>query len=150
MPVRSAPLNNPPSIHMARPSPALVPRGCVITAALVLLQVIAIALMLMSTFGNYVTFAGGWKTFWPPQWVVMLYAFLFQVVCSLMQWGFKAMRWWVPYTLALIASAIPSYLTYNVVIGPYLALQVGAQLATVVVIIFVVAGDMLPEWVLVK
>lgn len=148
MAVKSAPLNNP--ARPARPSPAMMPRGCVITATLVILRVVAIALLLASTFGNYVQFTGGWGTFWPPQWVVLLYAGLYQGLFSLLQWGFKAMRWWIPYLLALIASAIPSYLTYNVVIGPYFAAQFGAQLAFVIVCGFVIAGDALPEWVLVS
>lgn len=150
MPVRSAPMNNPPTRAPARPSPAMMPRGCVITAALVILRVVAIALILVSTFGNYVQFVGGWDFYWPPQWVTLLYAGIYQGLCCLLQWGFKAMRWWFPYAFALIASAAPSFLTYNVVIGPYFTAQFGAQLAFIAVALFVIAGDALPEWVLVE
>ncbi len=150
MPVRSAPMNNAPARAAARPSPAMMPSGCVISAALVILRVVAIALILVSTFGNYVQFAGGWASYWPPQWTVLLYAAIYQGLCCLLQWGLKAMRWWIPYLFALIASAAPSFLTYNVVIGPYFTAQFGAQLAIVIVTLFVLAGDALPEWVLVE
>lgn len=145
MPVTSTPIN-----RAARPSPAMMPRGCVIAAALTLLRVLAIALILVSTFGNYVQFAGGWAVFWPPQWVTLLYAGIYQLICCMLQWGFKAMRWWVPYGFALIASAAPSFLTYNPVIGPYLAAQIGIYGAILVVLALVLAGDALPEWVLVE
>jgi hypothetical protein len=149
MPVTSAPLGSS-TRPAARPSPAIMPRGCVITAALVMLRVIAIALILASTFGNYVQFVGGWASYWPPHWTILLYAAIYQAICSLFQWGFKAMRWWLSYTLALIASAIPSFLTYNALFGPNLTTQIGLYPTIVAVFLFVVAGDALPEWVLVE
>lgn len=144
MTVKSEPLRT------SRPSPAVMPRGCVISAALTLLRVIAIALILVSTFGNYVQFVGGWAAFWPPHWTPLLYASIYQGVCCMLQWGFKAMRWWVPYLFALIASAAPSFLTYNPVLGPYLVAQIGIYGAIAVVVALVLAGDALPEWVLVE
>lgn len=145
MTVKSEPLHRP-----ARPSPAIMPRGCVITAALVVLRVVALALIVMSTFGNYVQFAGGWEAYAPLQAVLLLYAVIYQAICCILQWGFKAMRWWVPYAFALIASAAPSFLTYNPVIGPYMAAQIGIYGAIIVVAALVLAGDALPEWVLVE
>jgi hypothetical protein len=150
MTVRNEPLVNGKPSTPRRPSPAMVPRGCVVNAALVMLRLIAVVLVLASTFGNYVQFVGGWESYWPPQWIVLLYAFIYQVVCSLFQWGFKAMRWWVPYVIALLASAIPSFLTYNALFGPYLALQVGIIPALLGIGIAVIGGDALPEWVLVE
>lgn len=145
MTVKSEPLKRP-----ARPSPAIMPRGCVITAALALLRVIALALIAVSTFGNYVQFAGGWAFYAPIQTTPLLYAAIYQAVACMLQWGFKAMRWWIPYAFALIASAAPSFLTYNPVLGPYLVGQVGVYGAIIVVIALVIAGDALPEWVLVE
>lgn len=145
MTVKSEPLHRP-----ARPSPAMVPRGCVVTAALVLLRVIALALIVLSTFGNYVQFAGGWAVWYPPHGAALVYACVYQAVACMLQWGFKAMRWWVPYTFALLASAAPSFLTYNPVIGPALAAQVGIYGAILAVLALVIAGDALPEWVLVE
>jgi membrane protease YdiL (CAAX protease family) len=150
MTVRNEPLANGKPTAPRRPSPAVVPRGCVITAAMAMLRVIAIALILASTLGNYVQFVGGWAVYWPPQWTILLYAAIYQGVCSLMQWGFKAMRWWVPYLFALIASAVPSYLTYAGLFGPNLTLQIGMYPAMLVLLLLVIAGDALPEWVLVE
>lgn len=148
MPVTGTPLGG--AQRAARPSPAMMPRGCVISGALALLRVLAVALILMSTFGNYVQFTGGWESFWPPQWTILLYASIYQGICCILQWGFKAMRWWIPYGFALIASAAPSFFTYNPVLGPYIAPQVGIYGAIVIVIALVLAGDALPEWVLVE
>lgn len=148
MPVRSTPMNTAP--RAARPSPAVMPRGCVISVALAMLRVIALGLILMSTFGNYVQFVGGWTAFWPPQWTPLMYAAIYQGVCCFLQWGFKAMRWWIPYLFALIASAAPSFLTYNPVIAPTLAPQIGIYGAIIFVVLVVLAGDALPEWVLVE
>ena len=82
MAVKSTPLH-----RSTRPSPAMVPRGCVITAALVMLRVVALALIVMSTFGNYVQFAGGWDRYMPPQNTALIYAALYQGVCCVLQWG---------------------------------------------------------------
>lgn len=148
MPVTSTPLTSgKPTAR--RPSPAMVPRGCAISAALVMLRVIAFALILGSTFGNYVQFVGGWESYWPPVWVALGYAAIYQLVCSLFQWGFKAMRWWLPYGIALIASAVPSFFTYYVLIGPAIAGQFGLVVSIAVVLVLVIGGDALPEWVLV-
>ena len=60
------------------------------------------------------------------------------------------MRWWAPYGFALLASAAPSFLTYNPVLGPHLAAQIGIYGAIMAVVALVLAGDALPEWVLVE
>lgn len=148
MAVKSAPLNNPP--RPRRPSPAMLPRGCVVVAALVTLRIGALILIVLSTFGNYVQFSGGWETYLPLQNAAILYAIGYQAVCCVLQWGFKAMRWWLPYLFALIASAAPSFMTYNPLIGPYLAAQFGVYGAILIVSALMLAGDALPEWVLVE
>lgn len=134
----------------SRRSPAMVSRGGVIGAMILILRVIAILLILMSTFGNYVQFSGGWAHYLPIDIAVVGLAAAYQIICCLLQWGFKAARWWLPYGIALLASAIPSFLTYNALVGPYLIAQIGPVLAGAFILISVIGGDALPEWVLVE
>lgn len=150
MTVRSEPLTSKPAEAPRRRSPALVSRGGVIGAMIFILRVIAVLLILASTFGNYVQFVGGWGGYWPLNWIIIGLAALYQLICCLLQWGFKAARWWLPYWIALIASAIPSFLTYNALVGPYLVTQLGSILAGAFILISVIGGDALPEWVLVE
>lgn len=125
-----------------------------------ILRVVAWALLVMSTFGNYVQFVGGWEqVYWNWRdlagsigsiaWLAVLFAVIFQGVFSLLQWGAKANRWWLLYSFALLGSAIPSFLTYNAWAGPYLTAQIGAALAVVVIGLAVIGADALPEWILV-
>lgn len=134
----------------ARRTPAMVSRGGVIAAMIFILRIMAVLLILMSTFGNYVLFAGGWERYLPIDIAVVGLAAFYQLICCLLQWGFKAARWWLPYGLALLASAIPSFLTYNALVGPYLMTQIGPILAGAFILISVIGGDALPEWVLVE
>lgn len=135
---------------VSRRSPAMVSRGGVIGATIFMLRVLALLLIVASTFGNYVQFMGGWERYWPVSAAVVGLAAAYQVVCSLFQWGFKALGWWLPYGIALIASAIPSFLTYNAWAGPELAVSIGPILAGVVILLCTIGADALPEWVLVK
>lgn len=146
-PVRSAPMDAQPT---KRKSPALVSRGGVIGAMITLLRIVAVLLIIASTFGNYVQFVGGWDVYRPFNVTIIVVAALYQGICCAFQWGFKAAGWWFPYVLALLASAIPSFLTYNALFGPYLATQVGAVLALIGIGVAVLGGDALPEWVLVE
>jgi hypothetical protein len=132
-----------------RPSPAMVSRGGVIGAMIFILRVIALVLIVASTFGNYVQFMGGWGAYWPINWTIIGLAALYQLICSLLQWGFKAGKMWLPYGLALLASAIPSFLTYNAWAGPYLSAQVGGVVAGLLILGATIGADALPEWVLV-
>lgn len=151
MAVTSQPLNNGKVEETRRrPSPAMVSRGGVIGAMIFILRVIALVLIVASTFGNYVQFMGGWAHYLPVSWWVIGAAAVYQLICSLLQWGFKAGKMWIPYVLALLASATPSFLTYNAWAGPYLAVQLGAWLGTVVLLIATIGADALPEWVLVE
>lgn len=125
-----------------------------------LLQFIAWALLAMSTFGNYITFIGGWQAWkwdwWRPveslgsiTWSMVFAAVAYQGVFAVLQWGTKALRWWLVYGLALIASAIPSFLTYNAWAGPFFAAHIGAIFAAIVIGLASIGADALPEWVLV-
>jgi hypothetical protein len=143
--VQSAPLQK----KQAR-SPHLVSQTWVIGLTIALLRVVAILLMIASTFGNYVQFVGGWDAISPISWVIVALAVAYQVICSVFQWGFKALRWWALYVFALIASAVPSFLTYNAWAGPYLAAQLGSVVGTGLIALAVIGADALPEWVLVK
>jgi hypothetical protein len=150
MAVRSQALVTEEEKRPRRPTPAMLSRGGVIGAMIGILRIIAVLLMVASTFGNYVQFVGGWGLYWPINWPIIGVALLYQVVCSLLQWGFKAANYWIPYAIALIASAIPSYLTYNAWAGPYLAAQLGSALAFFVLALSTLGADALPEWVLVE
>lgn len=132
----------------------------VIRWAIRILRFVAWALLVMSTFGNYVQFAGGWeRIYWSWRdlggslaaisWGAVAFAVVFQAVFSLIQWGAKAQRWWLLYTLGLLASAIPSFLTYNAWAGPYLTAQIGAAFTVAIIGLAAIGADALPEWVLV-
>lgn len=146
MAVRSQPTN--PRVSQDRPQ--LVPRGCVVGATINLLRIIACVLIIASTWGNYIVFVGGWGAWYPIDWMAMVWAAVYQALCSVFQWGFKALRWWMLYLVALIASAIPSFLTYNAWLGPYLAVQIGPVVAMIVIGLATLGADALPEWVLVE
>lgn len=150
MTIKSTELINGKVPSRTRPSAALMSRGGVIGAMIVLLRIVAVLLIAVSTFGNYVQFVGGWDVYWPINWPIVALAALYQGLCCAFQWGFKAASWWFPYALALLASAIPSFLTYNALFGPYLATQVGTALALIGIGVAVLGGDALPEWVLVE
>lgn len=144
-------VKNEPLRPTAR-SPHVLPRSSVIVATIWMLRIIALALLVASTFGNYVQFIGGWPApgrSMPFSWLVLGAAAGYQLICSLFQWGFKAQRWWLPYALALIASAIPSFLTYNSWAGPYLSAQLGSIIAGLLILGATIGADALPEWVLV-
>lgn len=153
MAVKVEDLKDGAPVEKRRRSPAMFSRGGVIGAMITILRLIAIVLVIASTFGNYVQFIGGWPT--PPApmpiepWIIGL-ALLYQAVCSVLQWGFKAGGWWIPYMIALVASAIPSFLTYNAWAGPYLAAQLGPMLGGFALFLATIGADALPEWVLVE
>lgn len=141
------------AIGAARPyRPQVIPRGCMANVAIVMLWLVALVLLGVSTFGNYVLFLGGWERVrWPTDratFTALGFAAGFQAVCCLAQWGFKAIRLWFAYGVALLISVIPSFLAYNEGVGPWLAPQIGlfAPIAIFLVSVFI---DMLPEWILV-
>ena len=114
----------------ARPrTPHVIPAHVVETGAIMLLWVIAVLLWIASTFGNFVQFVGGWALVWPLNAHTaagILYALLYQGIVTIAQWGFKAKRWWPLYILALLASALPSFVTYNSWwINPWIVARLG-------------------------
>ena len=131
-------------------SPHVFRRSVVIRAMISILRVVAILLIVASTFGNYVLFVGGWAQWQPINAWAVLFAALYQALCCVLQWGFKAAHWWILYFAALFASAIPSFLTYNAWAGPFLALQFGPVLGLLIMAIATLGADALPEWVLVE
>lgn len=135
----------------------LIKRSSAIRWMIRILRFVAWALLVMSTFGNYVQFAGGWERVawrWSDPigsiaWLAVVFAIVFQAVFCFIQWGAKASRWWLLYGFALLGSAIPSFLTYNAWAGPYLTAQIGVVFTFIVVGLAVIGADALPEWVLV-
>jgi len=138
----------------------VIPRHSVETGAIVMLWVLAILLWLASTFGNFVQFVGGWAYTWPLNANTdkgVLYALVYQGIFTIAQWGFKAKRWWVLYLVALLASAIPSFVTYNAWANGWLVARVPtapadvvALLAGLLIFLIAVLVDLIPEWVLVE
>jgi hypothetical protein len=151
----------PVTSQSMHPSPHVVSKRSVETGAIVILWVLAILLWLASTFGNFVQFVGGWGAVWPPGEQTskgIVYALIYQAIFTVAQWGFKAKRWWMLYTVALLASAVPSFLTYNAWANSWLVARVGqtapadiaALLASVFLFVIAVVVDLIPEWVLVE
>lgn len=139
----------------------VVPRQTAERGAVILLWIMAILLWLFSTFGNFVQFVGGWSYVWPLNSATLpgvVYALIYQGIFTLAQWGFKAKRWWMLYGIALLASAIPSFLTYNSWANGWIVARVDGRVppdaATLLagLFLFVVAilVDLIPEWVLVE
>ncbi len=152
--VRSAPM---PS---ARQGTHVVSRSKIVRLTIILLRMGAILLLIASTFGNYVQFAGGWEhVSWSWRsvsaslaaisWQAVFFAVVYQAIFSALQWGFKAQRQWLPYALALLASVIPSFLTYNTWLDPYLSAQIGLA-SPLVIFLAATFADAIPEWVLVE
>ena len=140
----------------------VVPRHTAERGAVILLWILAITLWLASGFGNFVQFVGGWGLVWPLNDKTaggVFYALIYQGIFTLAQWGFKAKRWWFLYVAALLASAIPSFLTYNSWwINPWIVARLGPSvpftfawaIASVVIFVATVINDLIPEWVLVE
>lgn len=142
-------------------SSQVVPRHAAESGAIVLLWIMAIVLWLASTFGNFVQFVGGWEYVWPLNGATVkgiAYALLYQGMMTIAQWGFKAKRWWFVYSIALLASAIPSFITYNSWANGWLVAHVArsapadvaALLASLAILITAIVVDLIPEWVLVE
>jgi hypothetical protein len=131
-------------------SPHVFKQSAVISAMAGVLRTISVLLIIASTFGNYVLFVGGWAHWTPINAVAVGFAILYQALCCVLQWGFKAARWWILYFAALFASAIPSFLTYNEWAGPFLAAQLGPVVALLAMALATLGADALPEWVLVE
>lgn len=153
--IRSEPLRGGPRSQV-------IPKRTVEQGAVVMLWVVAVALWLASAFGNFVQFVGGWAFVWPLNEHTaagVLYALIYQGIATVAQWGFKAKRWWGLYVFALLASAIPSFMTYNSWwINPWIVARLGSSvpfmlawsIASAIIFITTVINDLIPEWVLVE
>jgi hypothetical protein len=137
----------------------VVPRHAVEAGAVAMLRLLAVILWLVSTFGNFVQFVGGWGFVWPMNANTgkgIAYALIYQGIFTVAQWGFKAKRWWMLYIVALLASAIPSFLTYNAWANGWIVERVSAPpdiaalLAAIFLFVIAVVVDLIPEWVLVE
>lgn len=136
------------------PSTQVIPGAAVATTLVRALQAIAFVLILVSTFGNYVQFVGGWPAeegqTLPLDAAAILYAIVYQVGCSIAQWGCKHRGWWFAYGAALAVSALPSFFTYNAWAEVWLTVLIGPVFSVVAVALVVLFVDMIPEWILVK
>lgn len=130
--------------------------------------------LLISTFGNYIMFSGGWDLFTFPHFMVnsLVGAVVFQVLCVGAQLAFKSkakkgggMNWWTAYIISLLVSVVPSFLAYFDGLSPRLVAVVqplfGASsdgstplvvigLVAFVVLVCAVLVDLLPEWIAVE
>lgn len=151
MSVKSTALKNgEPQQARYRSPTAVIPPGHAAGCAVRIMQAIALILLALSTFGNYVTFIGGWDSLgWPVNLLMVGAAAVYQAVFSALQWGMKALRNWPMYTLALIGSAIPSFLTYNAWAGPFLSVHLGVYVTVLIIGLASLGADAIPEWVLV-
>src|SRR5262245_10690966 len=116
--------------RMAIKTSQIIPGEALGEFAVWLLWIGSAALLILSTFGNYVQFVGGWDAItWP--WLstrsaaAVGAALIYQGIFSPAQWGFKARRWWFPYAGSVLLSAIPSFLTYNAWAGAWLQQYLG-------------------------
>lgn len=117
------------------------------------LQIVAIAMVAISTFGNYVTFNGGWSRAWVMDEATTYaigYAIGWGALTFAVQWGCKQDfgTWWWLYLLCLVASFAPSFMTYNPVVFPMLSREWGEPAAYVVITAVLLVNDIIPEWVL--
>jgi len=132
------------------------------------LRFFAGGLFLISMFGNFVLFNGGWDRLGERDGTAVkafFFALAWQVVFSGMQFAFLRTNrhWW--YLFALAASAIPSTLSFHEPLFPWLLdisgilfqwidgpfVEVVATInAWLMLLIGVVGSDILPERILVK
>jgi hypothetical protein len=122
---------------------------------------VGFALLIASSwYGTYIQLAGGWSQYdgflaslTAINGQAAMFALVYQLVVSGLQWGFLALYnmtrnpWFiVAYVVALGASVVPSYLTYNSWVGDDLTAALGGNIwAGLILGIAVVAADVMPE-----
>lgn len=87
------------------------------------LWIIALLLLSISIFGNFITFNGGWQrwnAFDDKGSEALMLAFAWQLVCSVLQFAFLRTKFYPGYLFALAASAIPSIMGYYGPVKPVL------------------------------
>lgn len=144
-----------------------IPAAPLARTAVVAAQAAALGLVVVSFFGTYVAFCGGWDAWlgradgW-AEWknlfvpIALVGALLYQGLAFLIQWGALVLAlhrggvWWVVYLLTLGASAVPTYLGYiGAVEGPLTAWTGTAVTAHVAAGLGAIGADIVPELVLV-
>lgn len=130
--------------------------------AVIILWIVAGLLILISTIGTFVQFAGGWDGITDltlSAWLIYFFlSAVFQFVCSLAQWAFKASKHWIAYSISLAISVIPSFATYYVWSNEYFTdkfihyLHISILTADILTVIFILSVvffiDWLPEQIL--
>lgn len=134
---------------------ALIPGSAFDAAPVRFLQVAAIVMILVSTFGNYITWQGAerlWAMDDRTVWAVGG-AVAWQVVCFLVQWGSRrnlGTFWWL-YAIFLVASVAPATIGYWSVMGDWLTSIVGNATGAIALMAVTLAGnDAFPEFILVE
>lgn len=146
-------------------STKVIPAEHAATGAIVVLWVLAAVLVVASWFGSYIAIAVGPQAAlagpvaWPP-WSgeAMALGVGFQLAVSVVQWGMRALfrrtkvgAFLFVYFIALLISGVPSFLTYWGWAGVELTAQAGNEfVAGLVLAVAVLAGDWLPEQMLLK
>lgn len=146
-------------------STKVIPAEHAATGAILVLWVLAGVLVVASWFGSYIAIVAGASgalagpVAWPG-WnaEAMMLAAGFQLAVSVVQWGMRALfrrtkvgAFLFVYFIALLVSGVPSFLTYWGWAGIELTEQAGnAYLAGAVLAVAVLAGDWLPEQMLLK
>lgn len=143
-------------------SAAVIPSYALVRIATWALWVIAIVLFVVSAAGNYAQFNGGWARFWvwdDAAKRALLYAIIWQVGCSALQFAFLKVKVWPAYFAFLGASAIPTALSYVPVVFPVMVAffaragmpsGIDTTLATILLGVAVLGLDSVPEQILVK
>jgi hypothetical protein len=146
-------------------STKVVPAEHAATGAIIVLWVLAAVLVLASWFGSYIAIAIGPQAAlagpvaWPAwKGEAMALAVGFQFAVSVVQWGMRALfrrtkvgAFMFVYVVALLISGVPSFLTYWGWAGADLTAQLGGEIVGgLVLAVAVLAGDWLPEQMLLK
>lgn len=146
---------------MATFQPGVIPANSLVPVASGIQRMVALVLLLTSTLGTYVQFNGGWERIWvfdERAGQAALYALLWQILFFLWQFSMIRVRAWRWYIFALLASAVPSFMSYYDLAYPWLVAYIGRYLpdgpdrvlTVVILLVAVVGNDMVPEQVLVK
>jgi hypothetical protein len=139
--------------------PQFIKRDWLNSTAVVMAWIFGVIVpIFISTFGNYVAFVGGWGNVSTA--IVgraLLVAVVWQAVCCICQFAFKARGWWVAYGVALLVSVAPTFVGYYQPVYDYLSPFLSQYLDRgVMPLIMLFTGvsalllDVLPEWVAVE
>lgn len=139
--------------------PQFIKRDSLDGLAVIMAWVFGVAApIIISTFGNYIAFVGGWENVSSA--IVaraLVVAVVWQAICCGCQFSFKAKQWWVAYIIALVVSVAPTFVGFYTPVYNYLAPVLESHLDNgVMPLIMFLTGvsafllDALPEWVAVR